>query len=326
MVAGNDDLHPLVKRLHQTVSRIREDVQTATGELEKIRELVQRGFETVRDAIQESIQAQAELKLMEHVMEAKAVNPQIEAEYDQIETERAELEERLDAVGERYQRKHEDLDETAQERIRELGSHIFELQEEQFEEGVEEPFTGLVTTTWSGMQAANEEVREERTEKVTGVVGEAVQAIHDFVDRQRELLARIDDRRLADDEHALLQQASESSSDEDGDVERFQVPYYVVEYEEAGVSKREVVAPSNVTSASGSEWCSVGLSSIEGAADLVDGHVPSDGRTETMRPRDVQRVGSEGGDSSVLGFSYADALDASMPDEALSVTVEGGER
>lgn len=315
MVAGNDDLHPLIKALNQTAARIREDVQKATGEIEKIRELVEHGVDTIRDAIQESIQANAELKLMEHVMEAKAVKPQIEAEHDQIETERNELDERLAAIDERYREQHQDLDETAAERIRTLGEHIFEIEEDEFEEGIEEPFTDLVTTTWRGLQAHNDEVHEERESDVKETVGDAVQTIHDFVDRQNDLVESIDDHRLDEETIGV-------SPDE---VRRLQVPYYVVEYEANGVKQREVVPPSTVQSSVGDEWCKAGLRPITGATDLIGDRTPHvDGESDPTRSRDITASLEAYGNSTSLGFEYGETVAAVLPERQLSVTVEGG--
>lgn len=313
-MAGNDDLHKPLKAINQTLGRIRENIDRLIGEVEKVHTAITDGVETIRDAIQESIQAQAELKLMEHVMEAKSVKPQIDAEHDQIETEREELDERLESIDDRYQRKHEELDEKAADRVRDLGSHIFAVQEDQFEDGIEMPFTEGVTTTWQTLQSHNDDVREERREQVQGTVGNVVQTIHDFIDRQSELVEDIDSHRI--DEARIDQTVRESG--------RLQVPYYVVEYEEDGVAKSQLVAPSHVTSAEDGEWSSVQLSSISGASDLLDGvGTPRDGHPDPTASRDITRNLEAYSASSALGPSYVDAVESALPDE-VPVTVEGG--
>lgn len=314
-MAGNDDLHKPLKSLNQTLAKVRENIDRLIGEVEKVRTAIVEGAETVRDAIQESIQAQAELKLMEHVMEAKSVKPQIEAEHEQIQTEQDELDGRLETIDDRYRRKHEELDEKAAERVRELGSHIFEVQEDQFEEGIEGPFTERVTTAWKDLQSHNAEVRDERGERVRNTVGKVVQTIHDFVDSQSELVDSIDSHRIAD---------SRLDSDVRG-AKRLQVPYYVVEYEEDGVAKNELVVPSHVTATDNDKWCSVGLSPVQGASDLLGGMTtPHGGRPDPTPVTEITRNLSPYGESSSLGLSYGDAVASAMPDEELQVTVEGG--
>jgi uncharacterized protein YoxC len=230
-MAGNDDLHPLLKSINKSISKLRGQVETVASEVKKIREVLLEGFESVRDAIHENIQAQAELKVMEHVMEVRSVIPQIEAEHEQIQTEQSELDERLNNIDGRYQKKHDELDEKASDRIRDLGSHILEIDEEQFEAGIERPFTEQVTTTWKHLREHNDAVREERGDRLRGTADDVTGTIRDFVERQDALVDSIDNHRLDID----------SVSANDG-VERLQVPYYVVEYERDGVTDRQVVA------------------------------------------------------------------------------------
>jgi len=314
-MAGNDDLHKPLKSINKTLANVRENIDRLIGEVEKVRTAVVDGVETIRDAIQESIQAQAELKLMEHVMEAKSVKPQIDAEHEQIQTEREELDSRMESIDDRYQRKHEELDEKASQRVRNLGSHIFDVQEEQFEDGIEEPFTKRVTTAWKELQSHNAEVGRERSERVRDTVGNVVQTIHDFVDRQSELVEDIESHRI--DGSRL-----DSAVVETG---HLQIPYYVVEYQEDGVAKSELVVPSHVTAAGEGEWCSVGLSPVEGAHDLLgDVSTPRSGRADPTPSHEITRKLGAYGKSSSLGPSYGDAVSSALPDEELQVTVEGG--
>jgi uncharacterized protein YoxC len=312
----NEDLHKPLKSINKTAAKIREEVVAVKGELQKIRDLIKKSTRRITEAIEENIQAQAELKLMEHVMDVRSVKPQIEAEHEQIQTEREELQERLKSIDERYQRKHEELDETARERIRDVGEHIFEIDEEQFETGIEEPFTSQVTTAWQTLQAHNAEVREERTNAIRETSGDVVQTIYDYIDRQERLVEEIDDHRL-DEEDAPLPTDGET---------RLQVPYYVVSYEIDGVTEREVVVPSRLTS-DGSEWCSVALSPIEGAESLLSGVGVSMDATQrgSIAAADLGADLESHAESS-LGLSYTDALADAIPDDGVSVAVEGGDR
>lgn len=316
---ASDDLHKPLKAINKTIARLREDVQTLTGEVKKIATVVEEAAETIRDAIQENIRAQAELKLMEHVMEVRSVKPQITAEHEQIRTERDELDERLEAIGDRYERKHEELDEKARRRIRNLGEHIFEIDEQMFEVGIEEPFVERVTTTWKTLRSHNDVVREERSSKVQETVGDVVQTIHDFIDRQDALVDTIQQHRLDPAETPLPEDRTD----------RLQVPYYVVEYETDGVTQREVVVPSKLSTDTDSEWAGVTLDPITGADDLLDGvsGVDDPARSESLSASDLGAALEQYGESSVLAPSYGDAAAEATPgDGSIPVRIEGGER
>lgn len=312
----SEDLHKPLESINRSIAKLRENVVTLTGEVKKIPEAIREAAKTIRDAIQENIQAQAELKLMDHVMEVKSVKPQIQAERDQIETEREELDERVDSIGQRYQDRHTELDETAAERIRDLGSHIFEIEEEEFQDGVEDPFTDQVTTAWQTLQAHNADVGEERTDAVRETAGDVVQTIHEYVDRQEQLVDDIRNHRLDDAELSL-------STDE---AEPLQVPYYVVEYEIDGVAQRAVVVPSRLSS-EGSQWCSVSLDPIDGAEEILGGvdGIGESGTRERLDTDDLRRSLSDCGESSPLGLSYTDAVADAMPSDGhVPVAIEGG--
>lgn len=301
----NDDLLKPLRAINETIANLRQDVQKLTGEAKKIKESITEAAETIRDAIQENIQAQAELKLMEYVMDVKSVKPQIDAEYEQIKTERSELEGRLESIGERYERKQAELDEKAQDRIRDVGSHIFEIEEEQFEAGIEDPFTEQVTTTWQALQAHNADVGEERSTAVRETTSEAVQQIYDFIDRQEQLLESIENHRFDAAENPL-------STDEP---DQIQVPYYVVEYEKDGVVERQVIVPSTV-SEGGTEWCSATLESNDGMETLLGNGDPvtDPATTETLSAQTLQDRLSEYSSSSLLGLSYADTVADTVPE------------
>lgn len=308
-MAGNDDLHRPLRNIQDAVNKVENAVRKLIGEVEKVREVIVDGVEEIRDAIHENIKAQAEFKLMEHMMEVKSVKPQIEAEYDQIRTERDELEAQLESIEERYQRRHDELDRKASERIRDLGSHIFEIDEEQFEEGIEEPFTEQVTATWHSLQAHNEDVRDERSSRVRETTGEVVERIEDFIDRQEELVQSIQSHRIDADEVPLPR----------GRTERLQVPYYVVEYEVDGVTQQEVVVPSQVSTDGGTDWCSASLSPVPGAEEVVASATggTATGSKNWMTEDDLVGVLEEYGKSTPLGASYADAVAKATPEDGL---------
>lgn len=309
----NDDLHKPLKAINQTIARLREDVQSLTGEVKKIRDSIVEAAERVQDAIHENIQAQAELKLMDHVMEVKSVKPQIEAEHEQIRTERDELEGRLESINERYAAKHRELDETARDRIRNLGSHIFAIDEDQFETGIERPFTEQVTGAWGVLQQHNESVGDERTTAVRETTGETVQAVNDYIDRQERLLDRINEHRLDPDAYAL-------PTDE---ATTLQAPYYVVEYEVDGVRTRQTVVPSQL-SGDGSEWCSAALEPMDGAESLLNGvsGVESPARESRLGATQLTGALGEYGTQSPLGLSYTEAVAEAVPDDGVRIALE----
>lgn len=308
----NDDLHKPLKAINKTIARLREDVQGLVGEVKKIRESITAAAETIRDAIHENIRAQAELKLMEYQMEVRSVKPQIEAEQEQIDSEKRELDEQLARIQERYAEKQAELDEVARERIRDVGSHIFTVEEDEFQDGIEDPLTEQLTATWQDLRAHNDEIRDERTQRVRGRASEVVQSVREFVDRQDELVDTIESYRFDDDAVPTTAHS-----------ERFQVPYYVVEYEVDGVTQRETVLPSRTTANGGTDWCSVGLETVDGAGALVGQPERPSGPTQTdgLFEYDVVSTLSEYGESSLLGSSYGDAVEGAMP-ESGEIVVE----
>lgn len=313
----SEDLHKPLKSINKSIANLREDVISLTGEVKKVHTIIQEAAETIRDAIQENIRAQAELKLMDHVMEVRTVKPQIEAEREQIETERNELEERLESIGERYQRKHAELNKKAQERIRNLGSHIFEIDEEQFEEGIEAPFVSQVTTTWKFLQEHNETVGTQRREQVQNTAGDVVQTIHDFIDRQDELVETIDQHRFDSTEFSLP----------DDTTDRLQVPYYVVKYETDGVEHRQLVVPSELSTDDGTAWCSVSLSAVAGAESLLDdvSGVDTAERTGSLSQDTLTSTLKTYGEDSWL-TSYSNAAGDTVPEDgSIPVRVAGGD-
>lgn len=315
---ANDDLFEPLKAINQTIARLREDVQTLIGEVKKIPSAIEEATATLRDAIHENIQAQAELKLMDHVMEVRSVKPQINAEHEQITTERDELEERLESIGDRYTRQHEELDEKARQRIRNLGEHIFEINEDHFQEGIEKPFTEQVTATWQNLQQHNESVREDRTERMKTTTGDAVQTIHDFVDRQDELVRTIQDHRLDPQQVDLPAE----------EMDRLQVPFYHVEYEVDGHREETIVVPSVLGTNQESSWTTIETDPIEGADTLLrDVQVRHDAtRTESVTKADIAGVLEDYNTTARLAPSYSEAVTEAVPeDETIPVRVPGGD-
>ncbi|MFB6109587.1 MAG: hypothetical protein ABEJ60_01780 [Halodesulfurarchaeum sp.] len=309
---ANEDLLKPLKAINQTIAKLREDVQTLIGEVKKIPESIREATNTLRDAIHENIQAQAELKLMDHLMEVRSVKPQINAEKEQIENERKELESQLQNIDNRYRERQRELDEKAAERIRNLGEHIFEIDEEQFEAGIEDPFTEQVTTAWKFLQQHNDTVLDERRTHVRETTGEAVQRINEFVDRQDSLVEKIRSHRLEID----------SLSKPDEDIELLHVPYYVVEYEKEGETHRTRVIPSQLSS-SDDEWRTETLTPIPGSEDIFGG-VPTDPPTDRYASLDgskVLRAAEDIGTSSNVGVSFADGVEKSLP-ESEQIQVE----
>lgn len=311
-MAGNEDLHPILEKIHRVIASLREDVQTLTGEVKKVHSVLDEGFKTLRDAIHENIQAQAELKLMEHLMEVRTVKPQIEAEQEQIEAEKAELDERLDSIAERYEAKHEQLDEKAERRIRDLGEHIFRIDEEEYEEGIEEPFSELVTPTWFDLQEHNVDVQQSRGDAVRDTTGEVVQSIHRFVNRQDELIDEIEDHRV-------------DLPVEADDTEEIQVPYYVVSYEVDGTPKRSVVRPAEQRSVSDAEWVTTELRELDGFESVLRQESVKPGGTvdRQLSGEEVVARMEEYAEQNRLQQSYTDALGKALADR-IPVTSEGG--
>lgn len=317
-MAGNDDLHPLLKNINKTISKLREDVQKLTGEVKKIPEILEQGFKQVRDAIHENIQAQAELKMMEHMTEVSTVKPQIEAEHEQIEEVEQELDDRLENIGDRYEKKHTELDQKAAERIRDLGSHIFAIEEEQFEDGIEEPFTTQVTPVWQNLQTHNAQVHAERQSHVVEKTDTLAEKIDSFLRRKEELVTQIDD-------HLLDQNAVPS---EIHDPTEIQLPYYVVSYEYDGVSEQLIVPPSEVTHLEeGESWSSVALDEISGTEKLTSPHRDVDPETVTtdrLNQQTILAALDQYSTESRLGPSYSDAAAETLPD-GVEIAIEGGD-
>lgn len=307
-MAGNDDLHPILSKIHRTVGDVLKEVQKIKGEVEKIHEVLRKGFEDVRNAIHESIQAQAELKMMERVAEVREIRPQIQAEHERIEHEEEELNNQLERIAERYDRKHHELDDKAARRIRDLGSHIFEIDEEEFEDGIEAPFAEHVTTIWPALQAQNETVKRDRHDQVESMTGDLVTEIHDFVDRQHELVDRI--RSVRTD----VGRPSDSTT--------VQLPYYVVSVQSGESTERHVVVPSRIDGGDGP--IDVSLRPLPGMERLITASELKQPTTTAIDGASVrQSLEPYVRDDPPL-LSYGTAVEGALP-EPVEVAMEGGE-
>lgn len=317
-MASRDALRPILVNINKSLSRLREDVQNLTGEVKKIPEILEKGFKQLRDAIHENIEAQAELKLMEQMIKVSSVEPQIEAEKEQIDSIRNDLNDRLDQINERYERKHDELDETAEERIRDLGSHIFAIDEDQFQDGIEDPFTSQVTPTWGDLQAHNQKTNKERATQIRDSTEHVVDDIEQFLERQRELLSQIDNHLFDPDTVPI----------ETTEPVEFQLPYYVVEYVENGEQRRKVIPPSVMGQPDESDsWSAATIDPIRGSSNLIPNEMQIDESqaTEVYVSQDsVTEELDDYGKSSNLGPSYKSAVSDTLP-EQFAIEIEGGD-
>ena len=317
-MAGNDDLHPLLRNINKTLASLREDVKQLTGEVKKIPEVLEEGFKSLRDAIHENIQAQAELKLMEHMMEVTSVEPQIEAEREQIEDVQESLVDRIGQINERYEKKHQELDEKTKKRIRDLGSHIFEIEEKEFEANIEEPFTTQVTPVWADLQGHNHKTNEERETKLRTTTETVVTDIDKYIERQDELVEQIESHLF--DPATVPIETTEKTE--------VQLPYYIIEYQSQGVQERIVIPPSEIQMVDESDdWSSVQVVPIEGTNDIIPNTREIDHRQATEHSIPQQQLIKELDDyteSSKLGIGFQDAMSDSMPGQ-VPLTTEGGE-
>lgn len=311
---ANEDLQPLLSKIAQSIGALRTDVQALTGEVKKIPEVLREGFQSVRDAVHESIQAQAELKLLEHMADVHTVKPQISAEAEQIESEKRELDGRLDQIAERYQERHRELESKADERVRDLGSHIFELDEEVYERGVESPYLEHVPTSFDSLRDHNRDVRDERRERLRSAYADADEAISTYVQRREALLERIDDRRL--------------DIDAGDEPERLAVPVWVVEVERDGQTEREVVTPSRVADRVGGDgWFDAALEVLPGFDPVAEGVADRD-VSVTSEPlpleRAVDAVSTYGDDDLVGQVAFEAGLAEAVADDARFEVQEDG--
>lgn len=308
---SNQDLHPLLSNISSGISNLRTEIQNLVGEVQKIHQTIKEGVESIVDAINDNTQAQAEVKLIDEMSEVHSLEPQIAAEETTIQEEREELESTLDRIGERYQEKQGELDRKAEERIRDVGSHIFKIDEDEFEESVETPFVQHVTGTWSELREHNEGVQSSREGSLRRSIDRAYDSIDSFIDRRERLLRDIDDHRI---ETAM-------SIDEPTPV---QVPCWEITVERGSESKTFVVGPSRIERDDG-EWTSASidrLGQFEDQMNAVSGRPVTETSPLGIRKGDLVDAMHEHGEKRLGGLvSYGDAFDDAIED-AVRIEVE----
>lgn len=304
MADGKHPLQKLVREAANSLAEIEGYVEMIPEYLESIHRGIEDGFEQLDESIQKQTEAQAELKLMDYMAEVTSAKSQIASEQEHIEDEWRGLDEALESIAERYREKHDDLDEKAERRVRDLGEHIFEIDEEEFERGVEDPFLEHVTTTWDDLREHNERAGERRDDALRTTLDDARGAIQEFVDRRGDLLQRIDDHRT-------------DLPTGGGSEARIDVPYYVVTVVEDGVEREVVVPPSRLVGTD-DDWLPVDLEAMAGFREPVERiadrplHDPSTIRLPAEQLADAMAVH---GERRLAGqVSYADAFADALPD------------
>lgn len=298
---ANEDLHPILNKIHETIGTVAQKIDTLTGEVKKIRKAVTRQTETLVDAINDNAQAQMEMKMMEHVVDVKSIAPQIDAEQEQMEMEQEELDRRLERIAERYEEKHEELDDKAAKRVRDVGAHIFEIDEQEFEQGIEDPFVEYVTPAWQSLQIQNDKSKNRRRDRVESKAGEVVSEIHNFVDQQEQLVNRI--RKTRTD---AMESVAEPTS--------MQVPYYVVTTETNGQTEQHLVVPSQVTSTDGP--CTATLEPLPGMDQLISSTELNSAQTDRIQNETlIQALDPYIKANSLPMISYRGAVESAIPDQ-----------
>ncbi|WP_158853677.1 hypothetical protein [Halorhabdus sp. CUG00001] len=312
---ANDDLHPLLRDIQRKIVSVREDLKTIIGKIEGVQETIQDGVDKVLEAINDNIQAQAELKLMDKVASIRSIPAHIEAEREQVEAEKKELEEKLDRIDDRYAQRHQELNEKADDRIRELGDHIFEIQEDEYEDQIEQPFHEHVTETWRQMRRDNAEIGKEHIEALESELDATHESIDDLLERRDRFLTEIRQSRVPAGEHV------ESPY-------RVQVPFWTVTVEQDGERYQHVYAPADLTRQSDA-WYPVGLREREGLAPLVRTVADaSDAETtsKTIRSDAIGATVRQYATGDVAGqIDFADTLEDTLG-ESIPIAVEGGDQ
>lgn len=276
MSKDRDPLQPLLSDIQAKLGRMREDLKTIRGSIQKVRKILENGFKDLHEAIYDSIEAQAELKLMERLAEVRSIPPQIEAEQKRISGERSEIENSIDSVSDRYEQKHAELNQKASNRVRNLGEHIFAILEEEFEDGIETPFVDALTPTWEEFKEHNAGVVGDRNDQLWTEYNRADENIDEFLNHREQLLADISRHRVDDslsiDEPTVLQ-----------------IPFWVVTIERDGSEESVVVTPSHIRDDKDG-WFTAHVSPIEGFdshADRLAESKPGYRRTPNTTPAEL---------------------------------------
>lgn len=302
---ADEDLHPVLKSIHSTLKETLELGQKIKSEVTKVQTAISEGVDSVLQAINDSIQAQAEMKMMERMVEVNSILPKIDAERERVDVEKQELNRQLQRIANRYEGKHKQLDEKAASRIRDVGSHIFEIDENHFEEGIESPFAEHVTTAWMSLQAQNETVGKTRRARIESQTAEVVDEIDEFVEKQDGLVEQIDKTRT-DIDTAIEEPTS------------IQLPYYTVEVEINGSTNTVLVGPSTVDNESEN---GATLTPLPGMDSVVSESPANETRTEQIDQDtitdNIEQFTSSGPPLLSTADAYADALP-----ERVQVTIE----
>lgn len=311
-MSSSEDLHPLLKQLNDLLKDLQSSIQKLTGEIKKLISIVETGFEAVQKAIEESTRAQAELTLIERMAEVESLKPRLEAEREAIEEEKEELDARLDQLDDRYQGKHEELQAKTTDRIRDLGSHIFTIMEDEYEEGIERPFARNVTATWDALRQHDIKVYEDRSGRLENPLHDVQEAVDRFLERRRRLLAEIEEQRVRFDEGL------------DGPMV-LELPYWVVEVEAGGGRERVVVPPSEIEGAGPD---GVELTPLPGTKALLEEEgprIPEDPAFDRLEGDDLAEALAATHDDRTAGLVKArEATKGVLPSDGITLATEGG--
>jgi hypothetical protein len=223
------DDSPMIRVLGNLLSRVREAIDRAIGELKKISEIIKEGFTKVIDAIHENIQAQAELQILSKMADVQSYETMIKAREIQIHEELEELDEKLKAIEERYNKVHAELDVEAQERIRELGHHIFEIMEDQFEKQVEQPLLRHVSDAWASLLAENDWISFDRMSRLEEVFKRTKENAEHILSSQKDLSEKL--------EGYIYSHKLENAIP-------VHIPFWIIHTQQDGKINREIITPS----------------------------------------------------------------------------------
>jgi len=310
---ANDDLHPLLEDIQRKITNVREDLRTIVGKIEGVQETIQEGVDRILEAINDNIQAQAELKMMDKVASVRSIPAHIEAEREQVAAEKEELEAKLQSIGQRYEKRHQDLEATATERIRDLGSHVFEIQEDEYEDNVEDPFHEHVSETWQEMQLDNAEIGRERIERLDTELERTHESVDELLERREQFLADI--REIRAD--------TTPSSDTP---RRVQIPFWTVTVEREGEREQLVYGPADLDKRD-DEWYRVGFDDRDAFGPLIEGvaetPMPDSAAATGLARETVEGVLGQHVSADVAGQTdFADAVGDAVGD-GVQITVEG---
>jgi vacuolar-type H+-ATPase subunit E/Vma4 len=311
---ASDNLHPILKNIQRKLVNIRDDIQSVAGEIKKVRTTIENGIDKILDAINDNIQAQAELKMMDKVARVRSIPAQIDAEKDRVDAEKQELDEKLESIGQRYEQRHQELDEKAEERVRNLGSHIFEIQEAEFERNIERPFHEHITEKWREMQAVNTEMGQKRIERLESGLEETHSSIDDLLHRREQFLSDIERSRVSID-HSWEKPR------------QVQIPFWVVTVERDGERSQELFAPADLTTRE-NEYYPITIDERDALRPLIeDVAAKTDPQMQStqLSTDAVQSVVSQHATGSAAAGQrdFTDALGDVLGD-ATTIKIEGG--